>query len=77
MVQETGEAAATPTEEPSQIPKAEAGEAAIEPTAGPQVPEVKQVYDLHTRVPAERQQLLRDCAELAYRMGDIPKARTG
>jgi len=36
-------------------------------------PEARQEYDLHIKVPAEMRQKLRDCAELAYRMGDIPK----
>ena len=36
-------------------------------------PEARQEYDLHIKVPAEMRQKLRDCAELAYKMGDIPK----
>lgn len=36
-------------------------------------PEAKQEYDLHIKVPAEMRQKLKDCAELAYKMGDIPK----
>ena len=35
--------------------------------------ETKPDYDLHIKVPTEMRQTLRDCAELAYRMGDIPK----
>jgi len=36
-------------------------------------PEAKEEYDLHIKVPAEMRQKLRDCAELAHKMGDIPK----
>ncbi len=36
-------------------------------------PEARQEYDLHIKVLAEMRQKLRDCAELAYKMGDIPK----
>ncbi|MFH1646612.1 MAG: hypothetical protein ABID71_02825 [Chloroflexota bacterium] len=39
----------------------------------PPEPEAKQEYDLHIKVPAEMRQKLRDCAELAHKMGDIPK----
>ena len=35
--------------------------------------EARQEYDLHIKVPEEMRQRLRDCAELAYKMGDIPK----
>ena len=35
--------------------------------------EPKPDYDLHIKVPAEMRQKLRDSAELAYKMGDIPK----
>ncbi len=35
--------------------------------------EARQEYDLHIKVPADMRQRLRDCAELAYKMGDIPK----
>ncbi len=35
--------------------------------------EARQEYDLHIKVPAEMRQTLRDCAELAHKMGDIPK----
>lgn len=31
-------------------------------------------YDLHIKVPGEMRALLKDAAELAYRMKDIPKA---
>lgn len=35
--------------------------------------EPKGVYDLHIKVPSEMRAVLRDAAELAYRMGSIPK----
>jgi hypothetical protein len=38
-----------------------------------QSPEAKPEYDLHIKVPAEMRQKLKDCAELAYKMKDIPK----
>jgi hypothetical protein len=38
-----------------------------------QTPEARSEYDLHIKVPAEMRQKLKDCAELAYKMGDIPK----
>jgi hypothetical protein len=38
-----------------------------------QVPEARSEYDLHIKVPADMRQKLKDCAELAYKMGDIPK----
>ena len=38
-----------------------------------QATEAKAEYDLHIKVPADMRQKLRDCAELAYKMGDIPK----
>ncbi len=38
-----------------------------------QAPEARSEYDLHIKVPADMRQKLRDCAELAYKMGDIPK----
>ena len=44
----------------------------VEATTEP-VPEVKPEYDLHIKVPADMRQRLKDCAELAYRMGDITK----
>jgi len=50
------------------IPEPEAKEETPEPEA-----EVKE-YDLHIKVPAEMRALLKDAAELAFRMGDIPKA---
>jgi hypothetical protein len=37
------------------------------------VPEIKPEYDLHIKVPADMRQKLKDCAELAHKMGDIPK----
>jgi hypothetical protein len=46
----------------------EAAAAQVEAT-----PEPKPDYDLHIKVPAEMRQTLQDCAELAYKMGDIPK----
>ena len=30
-------------------------------------------YDLHIKVPAEMRQVLKDSAELAFKLGDIPK----
>ena len=39
----------------------------------PAAPETKPDYDLHIKVPAEMRQKFRDSAELAYKMGDIPK----
>ena len=38
-----------------------------------QAPEARMEYDLHIKVPADMRQRLKDCAELAYKMGDIPK----
>jgi len=35
--------------------------------------EAKPDYDLHIKVPAEMRQILRDSAELAFKLGDIPK----
>lgn len=47
---------------------------ATEVQAAPvQEPEARQEYDLHIKVPAEMRQKLRDCAVLAYRMGDVTK----
>ena len=43
-----------------------------EPAPEP-APEIKPDYDLHIKVPAEMRSILRDSAELAYKMGDIPK----
>jgi len=40
-----------------------------------QSPEARSEYDLHIKVPADMRQKLRDCAELAYKMGDIPKPK--
>ena len=49
----------------------------VEPTEVPaapeQAPEARSEYDLHIKVPADMRQKLKDCAELAYKMGDIPK----
>ena len=41
--------------------------------ASEQTPDAKSEYDLHIKVPADMRQKLKDCAELAYKMGDIPK----
>jgi len=38
-----------------------------------ETPEAKPDYDLHIKVPAEMRQVLRDSAELAFKLGDIPK----
>ncbi|GAH84462.1 unnamed protein product, partial [marine sediment metagenome] len=35
--------------------------------------EAKPDYDLHIKVPAEMRQMLKDSAELACKLGDIPK----
>jgi len=35
--------------------------------------ESKPDYDLHIKVPAEMRPVLKDSAELAHKMGDIPK----
>ena len=44
------------------------------PTPEPvETPEAKPDYDLHIKVPAEMRQVLRDSAELAFKLGDIPK----
>jgi len=45
----------------------------VETTEVEAASEARQEYDLHIKVPAEMRQKLRDCAELAYKMGDIPK----
>lgn len=50
----------------------EVGTPVVEETPPPE-PEPKQEYDLHIKVPAEMRQKLKDCAELAYKMGDTPK----
>ena len=36
-------------------------------------PEPQPDYDLHIKVPAEMRPILRDSAQLAHKMGDIPK----
>ena len=48
-------------------------EATAVKAAPEQAPEPRPEYDLHIKVPAEMRQTLRDCAELAYKLGDIPK----
>ena len=35
--------------------------------------EAKPDYDLHIKVPAEMRSILKDSAELAFKLGDIPK----
>ncbi len=42
-------------------------------TEEPPAVEPKPDYDLHIKVPAEMRSTLKDAAELAYKMGDIPK----
>lgn len=42
----------------------------IEPV---EVTEAKPDYDLHIKVPAEMRQTLKDSADLAFKLGDIPK----
>ena len=49
---------------------------ATEVEAAPeQAPEASPEYDLHIKVPADMEKKLRDCAELAYKMGVIPKPK--
>lgn len=36
------------------------------------IPTPSPVYDLHIRVPKEMQTVLKDAAQLAYKIGDIP-----
>jgi len=44
------------------------------PTPEPvETPEAKPDYDLHIKVPAEMRQILKDSAELAFKLGDISK----
>ena len=44
------------------------------PTLEPvETSEAKSDYDLHIKVPAEMRSILRDSAELAFKLGDIPK----
>ena len=43
----------------------------VRETAEP--PDGKPVYDLHIKVPEEMRQTLKDSAELAFKMGNIPK----
>jgi len=44
------------------------------PTPEPvETAETKPDYDLHIKVPAEMRQVLKDSAELAFKLGDIPK----
>ena len=38
-----------------------------------ETPGAKPDYDLHIKVPAEMRSILRDSAELAFKLGDIPK----
>jgi len=52
----------------------ENGVEATEVEAAPEkAPEARPEYDLHIKVPAEMRQQLKDCAELAHKMGDTPK----
>jgi len=51
----------------------EAEEAAAAEATGELSTEPKPVYDLHIEVPAEMRPVLKDSAELACKMGDIPK----
>ena len=55
-----------------EVEEASAAEPAVEPTPESTV-EPRQVYDLHIEVPAEMRPVLKDSAELAYKLGDIPK----
>ncbi len=52
--------------------EATAAEPTPEPTPEPST-EPKPDYDLHIKVPAEMRPILKDSAQLAYKMGDIPK----
>lgn len=45
---------------------------AVEATTEPST-ESKSDYDLHIKVPAEMRPVLKTSAQLAYKMGDIPK----
>ena len=49
------------------------GSSTPRPGSPESTPEKKPDYDLHIKVPAEMRSVLRDSAELAYSMGDIPK----
>lgn len=65
-------------QEAEEVPAAEATEQETEgvPTAEatPELsPEPKPDYDLHIKVPAEMRPVLKDAAQLAFKMGDIPK----
>ena len=51
----------------------EAAAEEVEATAPEPASDKKPDYDLHIKVPAEMRSILRDSAELAYKMGDIPK----
>lgn len=51
-----------------EVEEAPAAEATPEPS-----PEPKPDYDLHIKVPAEMRSVLKDAAQLAHKMGDIPK----
>ncbi len=56
-----------------EVEETTAAEPAPEADAVEPEPEKKPDYDLHIKVPAEMRQTLKDSAELAYKMGDIPK----
>ena len=43
------------------------------PEVEPVETEAKPDYDLHIKVPAEMRQVLKTSAELAFKLGDIPK----
>jgi len=48
------------------------------PTPEPaKTPEAKPDYDLHIKVPAEMRQVLKDSAELAFKLGDVAKPKLG
>ncbi len=46
---------------------------AEETAAAEATPEPKPDYDLHIKVPAEMRPVLKNSAQLAFKMGDIPK----
>lgn len=48
-------------------------EVATEVEATTELAEPKPIYHLHIELADEMKQRLKDCAELAYKMGDIPK----
>ncbi|KKN30186.1 hypothetical protein LCGC14_0836630 [marine sediment metagenome] len=61
-------------QEAEEVPAAEATEQEAEETAAEEATsEPKPDYDLHIKVPAEMRPVLKNSAQLAFKMGDIPK----